>query len=129
MAISGDDFFEIELDNGELGYTRDGEFHINDQGELVTKQGYPVLGTTTGPSSSRRHWAEFHDPEQGRSVRTIRGWGNSSHRQYRNAREMSHVGGGIFKVSDPNAQVNPVNADEVDNASISSRAEQRFNHS
>ena len=54
LAISGEGFFEIELGGGELGYTRDGEFHINDQGELVTKQGYPVWVTPVGPSPSKK---------------------------------------------------------------------------
>ena len=61
LAISGDGFFEIELDTGELGYTRDGEFHINDQGELVTKQDIRSWVTTEAHPLPRRHWAEFHD--------------------------------------------------------------------
>lgn len=42
-AIEGQGFFEIQLPGGELGYTRDGEFSLNSSGQLVTKQGYPVL--------------------------------------------------------------------------------------
>ena len=42
VAIEGSGFFEVQLPNGQTGYTRDGEFQLNAQGELVTKQGYPV---------------------------------------------------------------------------------------
>jgi flagellar basal-body rod protein FlgG len=44
VAIEGPGFFEVQLANGDAAYTRDGEFQINAQGQLVTKQGYAVLG-------------------------------------------------------------------------------------
>lgn len=43
VAIDGPAFFEVRLPDGSTAYTRDGEFQINADGELVTKQGYPVL--------------------------------------------------------------------------------------
>jgi flagellar basal-body rod protein FlgF len=43
VAIDGKAFFEVELPNGDTAYTRDGEFQLNSAGQLVTKQGYPVL--------------------------------------------------------------------------------------
>lgn len=48
VAIAGDGFFQIELPDGEIVYTRDGEFTINAEGLLVTKFGDPVLGSA-GP--------------------------------------------------------------------------------
>src|SRR5262245_47778578 len=44
VAIDGPGFFEVQLPNGTSAYTRDGEFHFNAQGELVTKEGYRVVG-------------------------------------------------------------------------------------
>jgi flagellar basal body rod protein FlgG len=44
LAIEGPGFFEVQLPNGSRAFTRDGEFHINAQGQLTTKQGYLVLG-------------------------------------------------------------------------------------
>lgn len=43
VAISGDGFFVIQTPQGER-YTRDGSFTINTQGDLVTKDGYTVVG-------------------------------------------------------------------------------------
>lgn len=43
-AIDGPGFFEVQLPNGTSGYTRDGEFHVDGQGQLVTKSGLPVMG-------------------------------------------------------------------------------------
>ena len=45
MAIDGAAFFEVRLPNGQIAYTRDGEFRLNARGELVTKQGYDVVTT------------------------------------------------------------------------------------
>ena len=42
VAINGRGFFQVLKPDGELAYTRDGTFQINDQGELVTSSGYLV---------------------------------------------------------------------------------------
>jgi len=44
FGIEGPGFFEVQLPNGGKAYTRDGELRLNAQGQLVTKQGYNVLG-------------------------------------------------------------------------------------
>jgi len=44
FAIDGPGLFEVQLPNGTKAYTRDGEFQLNAQGQMVTKQGYSVLG-------------------------------------------------------------------------------------
>ncbi|HSO17824.1 MAG TPA: flagellar basal-body rod protein FlgF [Desulfosarcina sp.] len=43
VAIDGDGFFGIQTPDG-VQYTRQGAFTLNDQGVLVTQDGYPVLG-------------------------------------------------------------------------------------
>lgn len=44
LALSGPGFFKIQGDDGEIYYTRDGSFTINNSGELVTSDGRQVLG-------------------------------------------------------------------------------------
>ena len=48
FAIEGKGFFEVQLPNGDHAYTRDGEFHLGPEGQLITKQGNPVL-SDSGP--------------------------------------------------------------------------------
>ena len=43
FAITGDGFFAVRTPDG-IRYTRDGQFTVSPQGELVTAQGDPVLG-------------------------------------------------------------------------------------
>ena len=43
VAIEGEGFFQLQLPNGNVGYTRDGSFQISDEGTLVTQQGFTVV--------------------------------------------------------------------------------------
>jgi flagellar basal-body rod protein FlgG len=42
MAINGRGFFQIQNPDGTIGYTRDGTFHINNEGIVVNVNGYPL---------------------------------------------------------------------------------------
>jgi flagellar basal body rod protein FlgG len=44
VAIEGPGFFEVQLQDGTMAYTRDGEFGLNSRGQLVTKDGSLVMG-------------------------------------------------------------------------------------
>jgi len=43
LAIEGDGFFQIQLPDGSIGYSRDGSFSVSDEGILVTQGGYTVV--------------------------------------------------------------------------------------
>lgn len=43
IAIQGDGFFRVLDYDGSYGYTRDGSFQIDSNGQLVTSQGYRVI--------------------------------------------------------------------------------------
>ncbi|MEO5331030.1 MAG: flagellar basal-body rod protein FlgG [Magnetococcus sp. YQC-5] len=53
LMISGQGFFQIELPNGEVAYTRDGHFEINKDGNIVTADGYPLKGGAVGVDPSK----------------------------------------------------------------------------
>src|SRR3989338_4235401 len=46
IALEGNGFFEVELPDGQTGYTRAGQFKLSSEGELVTSDGYRVLPQT-----------------------------------------------------------------------------------
>jgi flagellar basal body rod protein FlgG len=48
FAIQGKGFFQVQMEHGGMGYTRNGEFHLDADGKLVTKEGYSVMGDS-GP--------------------------------------------------------------------------------
>ena len=53
IAIRGSGFFEIQLPDGTNGYTRDGSFQVNAQGQLVTNNGYTVQPGITIPTNAQ----------------------------------------------------------------------------
>src|SRR5580692_2959087 len=44
MAIQGDGFFQVQMPDGTLAYTRDGALKTNSEGVVSTSDGYPVQG-------------------------------------------------------------------------------------
>lgn len=42
MAINGRGFFQIMMPDGTIGYSRDGTFHLNSDGQIVTSNGYEL---------------------------------------------------------------------------------------
>jgi flagellar basal-body rod protein FlgG len=52
VAINGGGFFQVQLPDGTTAYTRDGSFHVNAQGQLVTSSGYQVQPAITLPNNA-----------------------------------------------------------------------------
>ena len=53
VAIKGDGFFQVTLPDGTNGYTRDGSFQVNSQGQLVTSAGLAVANGVTIPINAQ----------------------------------------------------------------------------
>jgi flagellar basal-body rod protein FlgG len=85
IAIQGAGFFQVQMPDGSLAYTRDGGFKTNAEGQIVTSDGYPVQGgfqpvpsgttnitisasgavtytTASGTTSSQIQLANFNNP-------------------------------------------------------------------
>lgn len=43
LMIEGEGFFRVQRDDGSIAYTRDGSFRIDNQGRVVTSDGYPLV--------------------------------------------------------------------------------------
>lgn len=52
LAIAGKGYFQIQLPNGDTAYTRSGVFQLNQDGELVTAQGYTLEPGITVPEDA-----------------------------------------------------------------------------
>ncbi|TJY62873.1 flagellar basal-body rod protein FlgG [Sinimarinibacterium sp. CAU 1509] len=53
LAINGRGFFQIQLPDGTLGYSRDGSFQMDSQGQLVTSSGYTVQPGISIPANAQ----------------------------------------------------------------------------
>jgi len=52
LAVNGKGFFQILMPDGSTGYTRDGAFQVDSQGQVVTSSGYPVQPALTIPADA-----------------------------------------------------------------------------
>jgi len=53
LAVQGRGFFQIQMPDGTLGYTRDGSFQLNSEGLLVTAGGYELLPGVAIPEGTQ----------------------------------------------------------------------------
>jgi flagellar basal-body rod protein FlgG len=53
VAINGNGFFQVNMPDGTLGYTRDGSFQVDSQGRLVTSSGLTVANGVTVPANAK----------------------------------------------------------------------------
>jgi flagellar basal-body rod protein FlgG len=52
LAIDGRGYFQVLLPSGETAYTRAGNFSVNDQGQIVTQDGYQIQPAITIPNDA-----------------------------------------------------------------------------
>lgn len=52
VAIQGNGFFQVNMPDGTINYTRDGSFQVNAQGQIVTANGLPVASGITVPPNA-----------------------------------------------------------------------------
>jgi flagellar basal-body rod protein FlgF len=104
LAIEGPGFLEVQLPNGTHGFTRDGELQLNAQGQLVTKQGFLVLGDG-GPlqldpaNSSPISVSATGEISQGGGLK-----GRIRLVEFSHPRELKPIGGGCFVTDNPQSQ-------------------------
>ncbi len=54
MAIEGEGFFQVQMPDGSIAYTRDGTFRLDGEGRLVTPDGYLLSPAITLPPDAEQ---------------------------------------------------------------------------
>jgi flagellar basal-body rod protein FlgF len=108
LAIDGPGFFEVQLPNGTKAYTRDGEFRRNAQGQLVSKQGFPVQGTAGSIQLDPNNRAPVAIAPTGEISQGGLPVGTIRVVDFADYRRLSGLGGGLFGVFDPGVTPTPV---------------------
>lgn len=52
LAINGEGYFQIEMPNGDIAYTRAGAFQVDPEGQIVTPEGFVVVPGITIPDDA-----------------------------------------------------------------------------
>ena len=101
FALEGPGFFSIRMPDGQRAYTRNGEFQLNAQGQLVTTRGLPVLGDN-GPiqfdagSSTPITISATGEVSQGADRK-----GKLQIAEFNKPGLLTALGGGLFRAGDP----------------------------
>lgn len=53
LMINGDGFFQVQKPNGDIAYTRDGQFKIDSNGRIVNSNGYPLVPIVQVPQGTQ----------------------------------------------------------------------------
>jgi flagellar basal-body rod protein FlgG len=53
LAVNGQGFFQVQMPDGSTAYSRDGSFHVDANGSLVTSNGFPVSPAITIPPTAQ----------------------------------------------------------------------------
>jgi flagellar basal-body rod protein FlgF len=110
IAIEGSGFFAVQLPNGDTAYTRDGEFQLNAQGQVVTKQGYAVL-SDGGPiqmdlnNPAPLSIAPTGEVSQGTDLK-----GTLQLADFKDSHLLTDIGNGYYLARDPNLQTTETTA-------------------
>jgi flagellar basal-body rod protein FlgG len=98
MAINGRGFFQILTPDGTVAYTRDGTFHLNSEGQVVTANGYALEPAIVVPPETQ----SFTVGQDGTVSITVAGdaaaqvIGNLQTADFINPTGLQAVGGNLF---------------------------------
>ena len=105
VGIQGSGFFEVQMPNGALAYTRDGEFQMNGAGQLTTKQGYLVMGQGGPIQLDRASVDPIAVSDDGTVSQGSVDRGTLKVVEFNKPELLSPITGGMFQARDANLQV------------------------
>lgn len=105
VALEGPGFFEVQLANGSRAYTRDGEFQLNAQSQLVTKQGLLVMGESGPIQFDPNNGEPVTIAANGEITQGAEAKGTLKIAGFQNPNLLTPVGGGMFEAHDGSLKV------------------------
>lgn len=99
VALNGEGWFMITGADGETVYTRDGAFNTNENGQIVTADGYAVQPAMTVPANTVdikiNQSGEVYASVSGQTQPTL--LGQLSLATFANSAGLEHMGGNLFR--------------------------------
>lgn len=105
-ALNGEGFFKIQGEGFEY-YTRDGEFHIDSENQLVNKAGHPVLGEN-GPITISPQYGEITISQTGEVKQGLMEAGKMAIVEVENKDALLRISGGFRLPQDSQVAVSEV---------------------
>jgi flagellar basal-body rod protein FlgF len=101
VAIEGKSFFEVQLPSGKEVVTRDGEFQLNSKSQLVTKDGYPVMGEGGPIQLDKANSSPMSISADGTVAQGAEIKGKLKLLDFENPQLLKQMSGSYFSTSDP----------------------------
>jgi len=120
VALEGKGFFSVRMPDGSEGYTRDGEFHVNAQGEMVTKQGHQVMGDSGSIQLDRNSTAPLTISADGEVRQGSEVKGKLKVTEFKDPQLLTDAGAGCFLANDPKIVSQPATTPQVRQAYLES---------
>ena len=117
FAIQGKGFFQVKQPNGDLAYTRNGQFHVDAQKTLVTSQGFPVMGAG-GPITLNEAGGTIAINAQGMITQSDQQIGQLPTYNFSDTSNLQRAGGGFLIPSDPSIKPQKVENPQIVNHSL-----------
>ena len=105
MAVEGKGFFQVQSPDGTQYLSRNGEFDINAQGQLVNKNGFLVLSDTGPIQIDRSNPLPITVAPNGEIKQGEVPKGKVSVVEVNDTRYLTDIGGGCYVTNNPNAQL------------------------
>jgi flagellar basal body rod protein FlgG len=102
FAIQGNGFFQVQQPNGQMAYTRDGEFHLSTDKTLVTSSGLPVQGDS-GPITFKSGSGPIAINSEGTITQADQPIGKLAAYDFSDPSTLRRVGDGLFATGDSGA--------------------------
>jgi flagellar basal body rod protein FlgG len=99
FAIQGNGFFQVQQPNGQMAYTRDGQFHLSPQKTLVTSAGLTVQGDG-GPITFKTGSGPIAINADGVITQADQPIGKLAAYDFADPTQLRRVGGGLLSPTD-----------------------------
>lgn len=96
-AISGKGYFQVQDPDGNIYYTRNGHFHVDDQGQIVTTKGDPVLDSFGQPITVNLNDSTINIADDGTITAASGRRGRIGVVSVPNEQDMESIGDSMFK--------------------------------
>ncbi len=113
FALEGPGFFTVQLHNGQKAYTRDGEFQLNARKELVTKDGYAVLGQGGPLRFNPNNAGPITISATGNVSQGDQIIGNLATVEFKDQNQLTRQGAGLFATTDPTIKPTPSTSTQI----------------
>ncbi|SHO55670.1 flagellar basal-body rod protein FlgG [Vibrio quintilis] len=114
LAVMGKGFFQIENSDGEIMYSRNGQFHVNSEGIVVNSQGLPLQPQVQIPENIKSVSIGVDGTVSGITTDdpTPQQMGQITLAKFINPAGLEAVGGNLFRETDASGQAEELIAGE-----------------